>query len=917
MNPLSFPYYPRPTSRWLRFDFEFPVTACVARTAGLLLSILAPMVALQAQSTYLTPYTFTTVAGSAFDSYGSADGTGAAAQFSYPYSVAVDTGGNVYVADYDNCTIRKITPSGVVTTLAGSAGTSGFADGSGSGARFDGPSGVAVDSSGNVYVADSGNNTIRKITPGGVVTTLAGRAGVIGFTDGTGSAAAFSTPWGVAVDGPGNVYVADSDNNAIRKITPAGLVSTFTKAGSVSLPQGVAVDAGGYVYVASTALSTILKFSPTGGTLASHFVSGTGLAVDGQGNVYVANTYANFISKISTTGVVSTFAGLGGTGGTYYGTGTTVGFNQPSGVAVDPSGNVYVADSGNDVIRKVTPAGVVTTLAGTPDSAGLANSTGSNARFNYPAGIVGDGSGNFYVADSINGLIRKVTPGGMVTTFVGGLSEPTGVTVDAAGNLYVAVAGLNQIYKITPGGATSTLAGNSFAGSNDGTGSSASFNYPTGVTVDGSGNVYVADSGNNTIRKITSGGVVTTLAGKPGLIGSADGTGAAAQFNYPLGIGIDGAGNLYVADNFNQTIRKITPAGLVSTYAGSAGNAGSIDGTAFAARFSSPAAVAVDAAGNVFVSDSLNYTIRKISPAGAVTTLAGSAGNPGAANGTGSSARFYDPFGITVDAAGNIYVADASNNTIRRGEAVIGDFNGDGKPDLIFQNTVTGDSLLWLMNGTAFSSSFDLGTVPTQWQIAGAGDFNGDGKPDLVFQNTSTGDRMFWLMNGTTYASGVDLGVVPTQWQIAAIGDFNGDGKPDLVFQNSSTGDRYIWLMNGTTYSGTSIFLGNLATQWQIVGAGDFNGDGKPDLVFENTVTGDRYVWIMNGTSYSYSIYLGNVALQWHIAGIVDLNGDGNPDLVWENTTTGDRYAWLMNGPNQTGTVFLGNVSYPTWDIRN
>src|SRR6266540_2947950 len=258
---------------------------------------------LGAQSVYI-PFTFTTLASAV--SICSADGTGSAARFWSASGVATDSSGNVYVADTLNNTIRKITPAGVVTTLAGLAGSYGSADGTGSAARFRGPSGVAVDSAGNVYVADTGSHTIRQVTPAGVVTTLAGLAGITGSADGTGRAARFYNPYGVGTDSSGNVYVADTENNTIRKITPAG--------------------------------------------------------------------------------VVTTLAGLAAITGSDDGTGSAARFYFPWGVATDSSGNVYVADSSNSTIRKITPAGVVTTLAGEAGNTGCsAEGTGSAARFSYPS----------------------------------------------------------------------------------------------------------------------------------------------------------------------------------------------------------------------------------------------------------------------------------------------------------------------------------------------------------------------------------------------------------------------------------------------------------------------------------------------------------------------------------------------------
>ena len=285
-----------------------------------------------------------------------------------------------------------------------------------------------------------------------------------------------------------------------------------------------------------------------------------------------------------------------------------------------------MADTYNNTIRKVTSAGVVTTLAGTAGSAGSTDATGSAARFSSPSGVSVDSEGNIFVADRINHTIRKVTSAGVVTTLAG-------------------TAGSN--------------------GSTDATGSAARFNQPYGVAVDTAGNVFVGDTYNDTIRKVTSAGVVTTLAGLAGSSGSTDATGSAARFRSPLGVTVDTAGNVFVADYNNHTVRKVTSAGVVTTLAGTAGSPGSTNGTGSAARFYYPQGVSVDTAGNVYVAE-FNNTIRKVTSAGVVTTEAGVTGTAGSNNGLGSAARFKSPWGVSVNTEGNVFVADFSNSTIRK-----------------------------------------------------------------------------------------------------------------------------------------------------------------------------------------------------------------------------------------------------------
>jgi sugar lactone lactonase YvrE len=658
-------------------------------------------------------YTFVTLAGPPEADPSGRDGPGSAARFNLPVGIAADHAGNLYVADTANHAIRKIRPGGEVTTLAGLAGQAGTNDGIGSTARFASPSGVALDNTGIVYVADSGNHAIRKITPSGVVTTLAGLASQAGTNDGPGNSARFNWPRAVALDNTTNLYVADSQNFTVRMIAPDGTVTTLAGtagqpgsedgtggAARFAWPSGLAADNASNLYVADSDNHTLRKIAPGGSVTtvagvigqagtndgppnASHFNYPEAVAVEGTGNLYVADTFNHTIRKIRTEGDVTTLAGSAGRSGALDGTGDAARFNYPSGLALDTLGQVWVVDRGNHTIRMLSSGGGVTTLAGLADSRGSTDGAGWAARFYNPSRLATACAGTLYVADAWNHTIRKITPTGQVTTLAGlpgqaGASDgagniarfryPSGLAVDRTDSIYVADTANHTIRKITAAGVVSTLAGSAGSfGTNDGTGGAAQFDLPSGVAVDGAGTVYAADTANHTIRKITPDGMVTTLAGAPQIPGSDDGPGALARFSHPQDVAVDTAGYLYVADQWNQTIRKITPQGVVTTLAGTARESGTANGTGSGARFNYPTGVAVDSADHVYVADWGNHTVRRISPGGEVTTLAGLAGRNGSVDGAGNSARFDLPTDVTVDSAGNVYVADLGNNTIRQG----------------------------------------------------------------------------------------------------------------------------------------------------------------------------------------------------------------------------------------------------------
>jgi NHL repeat len=756
-----------------------------------------------AQSNLAAAYTWSTLAG--YPGSGSADGVGSAAQLSSPVSITMDHAGNIYVADSGNSTIRKITPARLVSTIIGLAGSPGSADGMGGTARFYAPEGIAMDTNGNLYVADTQNSTIRKITPVGtnwVATTIAGLAGQFGSADGTNGNARFNEPTGVALDTNGNIYVVDYFNYTIRKIKPVGtnwVVSTIAgRAGFSGTNDG------------------------TGGN--ARFYLAVGDAVDNAGNVYVADEQNRTIRKITPVGTnwtVSTIAGSAGSDGSADGTNGAAQFTFPAGITVDSASNLLVADYWT--IRKITPAGtnwVVSTVAGEAGTTGSADGTGTNAQFYYPRGVATDTNGNIYAADFFNNEIRKITSAAVVSTIAGSADS---------------------------------------AGSADGAGSTARFNHPSGVVADAAGNLYVADTDNETIRQMTSLGEVDTIAGLAGTSGTNDGAGSNARFNSPFGVAVDGAGNVYAADSQNNTIREIAPNGVVTTIAGFAGThgsgLGSADGTNSTARFFEPFGVAMDTNGNLYVTDYGNYTIRKLVPVGTnwvVSTIAGLAGNSGTNDGTNSAALFDRPYGITADSAGNLFVSDNPNNTIRKitpagtnwvVTTIAGVAGGSGHTDGTGTNAqftgpagmaVDGAENLYLADGNTIRKVTPVGT---NWVVGTIGgqtinvfNSNGGGSADgagsaAQFSNPlgvavdDLGDVFVADTANNTIRKGVFTGYTPTDFVSYAQPPMNGTLTITLIPTNAGGQWRFPWEIawRNSGQAATNLVAGNYPVEFRSV----------------------------------------------------------------------------------------------------
>ena len=588
--------------------------------------------------------TLTVIGGNAKADFSGDGGPAINASLNVPHSVAVDSSGNIYIADTGNHRVREIS-AGIITTVAGT-GAAGFSGDGGpaAGAQLSSPTAIALDAAGNLYIADLGNNRIRRISSG-MITTVAGN-GAYGYNaDGiSATSAKLANPEGIALDSAGNIYIADSGNNRIREVSNR-IIQTVAGTGVAGSsgddgpateallygPNAVAVDAKGNLYISDIGNSVVREVSSgvittvagnggggpiNDGAATAGAVDGVyGLTADSAGNLYIAQYSDGRIRKVS-GGIITTVAGNGQGG--YAGDGgpaINALLNNPARVAFDAAGALYVADLGNNRVRKIS-GGIITTVAGN----GVAGYSGDNglateASLNGPWGITLDAAGNLYIADSLNQRIRKVSAG-IITTVAGNgnagfsgdggpaanasLYAPLSAAVDASGTLYIADAGNSRVRKVSAG-LISTLAGNGttgFSGDN-GPAAKASLNSPTDVAVDSAGNIYIADFGNNRIRKV-SGGLIATVAGN-GVSGFSGDGGAAslAEFDRPVGVAVDEAGNLYIADTDNQRIRRVT-AGIVNTIVGDGDEAYYGDGgspTAAALQF--PKGLVFDAAGKL------------------------------------------------------------------------------------------------------------------------------------------------------------------------------------------------------------------------------------------------------------------------------------------------------------------------------
>jgi sugar lactone lactonase YvrE len=564
-----------------------------------------------------------------------------------PDAIACDGSGGVYVASHSQDRVYRIYADGRLQIIAGNGTAGNNGDGGlATAAQLFNPSGVAFDIAGNLFIAEI--NRIRKVAPDGVISTAAGN-GTFGFSGdgGPATAAQLFSPQGLTVDAAGNLFIVDTVNHRIRKVTTDGVIRTVAGNG-------------------------ILGFSGDGGpATGAQLDNPAGVAVDAAGNLFIADRYNHRIRKVTPDGVIHTIAGNGredfrGDGGPA----TAAQFEYPNSVAVDSTGALFIGD--HSYVHKVAPNGIITTLAenGLYGFSGDGGPAVSALLFN-PSDVAADVAGNLFIADSGNHRIRKITPDGMINTIAGNgiygfsgdglqavnaqLNYPSGVAVDAAGNLFIADTYNQRIRKVTPDGIIRTVAGNGTAGysGDGGQATAAQLNWPYDVTIDKAGNLFIADTYNSCIRKVTPAGVISTVVAES----------AAAGISFPYSVTVDVAGNLFIYDIANFRLAKVAPDGAIYTVADwyilIQGH------VPYKHPAYSPTGMAVDSSGNLFFA---NYAdIKQVLPSGIISTAAGN-GTRGFSGdgGPAKAAQLFKPYGMAIDTVGNLFIADTGNHRIRK-----------------------------------------------------------------------------------------------------------------------------------------------------------------------------------------------------------------------------------------------------------
>ncbi len=686
-------------------------------TPSRLFALLPALLLLTALQLAAQSFTISTLAGNGHIAFTGNGGPASSARLIQPQYTAVDSTGNIYVSDSYYNQVFRIGLDGTITVFAGT-GVGGYSGdgGKATSASLYMPLGLAFDSAGNLYIAESFNWRVRKVTPAGIITTFAGN-GTAGFGGNGGPAtqAALQNPEALVFDPAGNLYISQPYNNVVRKIDTSGNITIFAGTGAtgysgdggpaiaaqLSYPTGLAIDPNGSIYFGdqNTRIrrvgpdGTISTFAGSNNTqalgdggpaISASLVFPGGLAVTSDGSVYVSDSGHFLVRKITPDGTINTVAGGGPS--IQNGPALLTYLAAPYGLAVDAQGDIIIAARIGRQVFVLNPGGGITALAGTDPTIYQPNgAAATTVSLLGVYGVAADASGNVYVSDDFDNRVQMIAPNGSFFTFAGDslfgspfnggfayiLGSPWGLSVDPNGNLLVSAGTGETVFQIAPNGISLTVAGGNLITSTGDGGPAvlASLGTPAGVVSNPLGGFYIADSLNHNVRKVDSLGVITTYAGKgtPGYSGD-NGPATAALLNGPEQIALDAVGNLYIADTGNNCVRMVDIHGIMTTVAGSAiaGSTGD-GGPAVSAQLTGPRGVAVDPFGNLYISEANRIRIVNLS-SGIINTIAGSilgyAGFSGD-GGPASQALLSNPYQLALDSNNNLYVADRGNYRVR------------------------------------------------------------------------------------------------------------------------------------------------------------------------------------------------------------------------------------------------------------
>ncbi len=756
------------------------------------------------------------VAGSGPYGFSGDSGLATSATLARPSGLAFDHAGNLYVADAGNSRIRKVSPDGTISTIAGNGQAGYIPDGTPATiARLGDSPAVAVDGMGNLFIA-GGGQVLKVIGDGTVVTVAGGSQHITTGDGGPAIGAELHRVIGIAFDSAGNMYIADIDDHRIRKVSPVGVITTVAGNGNPG-------------------------FSGDGGkAIEAQLHSPGAIAVTPTGVLYIADGPNHRVRKVTPDGIITTVAGNGQEG--YSGDGmpaASASLNDPTALLLDAAGNLYVSESMNRRIRKITADGIISTVAG-KGPLGFSGDGGqaASARLNAAYSIALDGKGNVYASDNANHRVRKIAPNGVITTVAGTaegfsgdggpataarLNSPNGIGLDAGGTLYIADSGNYRIRKVTPDGNISTVAGtgdNNYYG-DGGPALNAGLAGPYAVALDADGDVYFTDV--YRVRKLTKDGNIQTVAGNGQYDNLVDGGLAINAFLYePSALAFDAAGNLYIADTFHGLIRRVTTDGIINTIAGDPRGLGSRMATS--TYLGSPQGVAVDSMGNFYIADSALNQIYKVTADGIIVTVAGN-GQRGFAGdgGPAASATLSFPEGLALDAAGNIFVADAGNVRIRKVSAGTGCDNYLSGTDVLFIEPTANFSAA----GGKITISVYAGPSCT-WSISGL--------PDWI------------TVSGTSAGTGpgvITLIIAPNNGALRSAALLIAD-VPEAINQEAPP-----WVASGPPNSAVQTFSGRYPgtrgyqdLQWvQMLMAVATDGGGQPFCLVHYDVQGNKF-WL-------------------------------------------------------------------------